>query len=214
MWTRRLVDLPDGEGVDLEIVRDEPWAFCSYLGDLREADRGQRHPADVGHRAARPHAARDVPRPPRGALLQGARARARPWAARGDAGAVPTPQSLVSEGIAKLAPEMLLEGDSGAAPRSSTMPASSSISPTLSPSGEPSSRAGGRMSTRHSCCTRTGWARGGAGVSRALGADDPELAAHVIRFLQADGATSSLTRPDSSLLARTWPASRSASAAC
>ena len=35
-WTRGLVELPDGEGVVLEIVRDKPWwASCDYLGDLR-----------------------------------------------------------------------------------------------------------------------------------------------------------------------------------
>src|SRR5438874_1857430 len=35
-WTRRSLGLPDGEGVVVEIVRDEPWlAFCAYLGDLR-----------------------------------------------------------------------------------------------------------------------------------------------------------------------------------
>jgi hypothetical protein len=35
-WTRALVDLPEGEGVVLEIVRDKPWlAFCEYQGDLR-----------------------------------------------------------------------------------------------------------------------------------------------------------------------------------
>ena len=35
-WTRGLVELPDGEGVVLEIARDKPWlAFCDYLGDLR-----------------------------------------------------------------------------------------------------------------------------------------------------------------------------------
>jgi hypothetical protein len=35
-WSRGLVELPDGEGVVLEIVRGEPWlAFCDYLGDLR-----------------------------------------------------------------------------------------------------------------------------------------------------------------------------------
>ena len=34
-WTHGLVELPAGEGVSLETVRDEPWlAFCSYLGDL------------------------------------------------------------------------------------------------------------------------------------------------------------------------------------
>ena len=34
-WTRGLVELPDGEGVALEIVHDQPWwASCDYLGDL------------------------------------------------------------------------------------------------------------------------------------------------------------------------------------
>jgi hypothetical protein len=32
-WTRGLVELPDDEGVVVEIVRDKPWlAFCEYLG--------------------------------------------------------------------------------------------------------------------------------------------------------------------------------------
>jgi hypothetical protein len=35
-WTRGLVELPDGEEVVLEVVRDKPWmAFCEYLGGLR-----------------------------------------------------------------------------------------------------------------------------------------------------------------------------------
>jgi hypothetical protein len=35
-WTRGLAELPAGEGVVLEIVRDKPWlAFCGHLGDLR-----------------------------------------------------------------------------------------------------------------------------------------------------------------------------------
>ena len=35
-WTRELVDLPAGEEVVVQAVRDEPWlAFCEYLGALR-----------------------------------------------------------------------------------------------------------------------------------------------------------------------------------
>ena len=35
-WTRGIVELPDGEGVDLEVVHDRPWlAFCEYQGGLR-----------------------------------------------------------------------------------------------------------------------------------------------------------------------------------
>ena len=67
--TRRLVDLPPGEGVELELVRDVPWlAFCEYLGELPQQDLRQRRPAAVGARAARRRDARDVSRPPRGAL--------------------------------------------------------------------------------------------------------------------------------------------------
>src|SRR5256886_7646870 len=36
MWSRGLLEVPDGEGVLLEIVRDKPWlGFCGYLGDLQ-----------------------------------------------------------------------------------------------------------------------------------------------------------------------------------
>src|SRR5215210_5160521 len=35
-WTRGLVELPDDEGVVVELVRDKPWlAFSEYLGGLR-----------------------------------------------------------------------------------------------------------------------------------------------------------------------------------
>ena len=87
-WTGRLVELPAGEGVALEIVRDEPWlAFCSYLGGAPQPGRRQRRSAVVCHRPARPRDPRDVSRPPHGASLQGAPARSRTRTARGDAGA-------------------------------------------------------------------------------------------------------------------------------
>jgi hypothetical protein len=114
--TRRLVELPEGEGVALEIVRDEPWlAFCEYLGDLRsrisvnvtlpmsalELLVLSLHETYPGHHAeacAKEHA-----------LVRGQ------GLLEETLMLVPTPQSLVSEGIAKLAPSLLLEGDGGAA---------------------------------------------------------------------------------------------------
>jgi hypothetical protein len=115
-WTRRLVDLPDGEGVEVEIVRDKPWwASCDYLGDLRSrialnADLPMSafdllalalHETYPGHHT---EAARKEHLLVRGqGLLEETLA------------LVPTPQTLVSEGIGVLAPYVLLEGDGGAA---------------------------------------------------------------------------------------------------
>jgi len=115
-WTRRLIELPDGEGVDLEIVHDEPWwAFCAYLGDLRSriSVNGDLpmsafelllltiHETYPGHHAERSSKEHLLVRG-RGLLEE-------------TLVMVPTPQSLVSEGIASLAPSVLLEGDGGAA---------------------------------------------------------------------------------------------------
>ena len=97
-------------------MRDEPWlAFCSYLGDLRSRIEVNvtlpmsaiellvltLHETYPGHHAERCCKERVLVRG-RGLLEE-------------TLVLVPTPQSLVSEGIAKLAPEMLLEGDGGAA---------------------------------------------------------------------------------------------------
>ncbi len=116
VWTRGLVELPEGEGVVLEIVRDEPWwAFCDYLGDLRsriavnvdlplsaiELLRIAMHETYPGHHAERCSKEHLLVRG-RGLLEE-------------TIVLVPTPQSLVSEGIAVLAPLVLLEDDDGAA---------------------------------------------------------------------------------------------------
>jgi hypothetical protein len=115
-WTRGLVELPAGEGVVLEIVRDEPWlAFNYYLGDLRsriavnvdlptsalELLRLTIHETYPGHHAERSSKEHVLVRG-RGLLEE-------------TLVLVPTPQSLVSEGIAERAPNVLLEGDGGAA---------------------------------------------------------------------------------------------------
>jgi hypothetical protein len=116
VWTRGLVELPDGEGVVLEIVHDKPWlAFCGYLGDLRsriavnvdlpksamELLRLTLHETYPGHHVERCSKEHLLVRG-RGLLEE-------------TLVLVPTPQTLVTEAIAELAPEMLLEGEGGAA---------------------------------------------------------------------------------------------------
>jgi hypothetical protein len=114
--TRRLVELPEGEGIDLELVRDKPWlAFCRYVGDLRSRIAVNvdlpitalellvlaMHETYPGHHVER--CCKDA------SLVRG----------RGlleeTIVLVPTPQSLVAEGIATLAPKVLLDGDGGPA---------------------------------------------------------------------------------------------------
>jgi hypothetical protein len=115
-WTGRLVELPAGEGILLEIVRDKPWwASCDYLGDLRSrisvnADlpltalellhlaMHETYPGHHAERTAKEH------------LLVHGRGLLEETLAL-----VPTPQSLVSEGIAEVAPSVLLEGDGASA---------------------------------------------------------------------------------------------------
>jgi hypothetical protein len=113
--TRALVELPPGEGVVLEIVRDKTWlAFCGYLGDLRSRIAVNvdlplsafellilaAHEAYPGHHVERCCKEHLLARG-RGLLEE-------------TLVLVPTPQSLVSEGIATLAPLVLLEGEGGA----------------------------------------------------------------------------------------------------
>lgn len=112
--TRRLVTLPDGEGVDLEMVSDVPWlAFCEYRGELRShisvnVDLPMTaidlleiaiHETYAGH-----HTERCV----KDDLLVGGRGLLEETIVL-----VPTPQSLVAEGIAVTAPPLLLEGEAG-----------------------------------------------------------------------------------------------------
>jgi len=109
--TRRVVELPEGEDVELALVRDVGWlAFCEYLGDFRsriqvnvdlpisgiEALVLAMHETYPGHHAER--CAKDQ-------LLVRGRGLLEETIVL-----VPTPQSLVAEGIAKLGPRLLLEG--------------------------------------------------------------------------------------------------------
>jgi hypothetical protein len=113
---RRLVELPEGEAVELELVRDEPWwAFCEYLGGLRSRISVNTdlpmsgldllhvaiHETYPGHHAERSCKEQLLVRG-RGLLEE-------------TIVLVPTPQSLVAEGIAELAVELLLDGDAGPA---------------------------------------------------------------------------------------------------
>jgi hypothetical protein len=115
-WTRRLVELPEGEGVRLEIVHDKPWwASCDYLGDLHsrialnvdlpmsalELLVLSAHETYPGHHTERCSKEHVLVRS-RGLLEE-------------TLVLTPTPQSLITEGIAVLAPYMLLEADDGAA---------------------------------------------------------------------------------------------------
>jgi hypothetical protein len=114
--TRDLVGLPEGEGVDLEIVRDVPYlAFCAYEGGLRSAIEVNvslpmtalellvlaMHETYPGHHAER--CLKDSLLVQEGGLLEETIV------------LVPTPQSLIAEGIAKVAPDVLLDGPGGLA---------------------------------------------------------------------------------------------------
>jgi hypothetical protein len=149
-WIRRLVEVPTGEGVVLEIVRDKPWwASCDYLGDLRSRIRVN---VDL------PMSARELlvlaiyetypghhtERFSKEYLLVRGRGLLEETLVL-----APTPQSHVTEGIGNLAPDVCSRATAGRrSPQSSTTPVLSSTSPTRSPSGGPSSRAGGRRSTQ------------------------------------------------------------------
>lgn len=115
-WTRGLVELPQDEEVVVEVVRDKPWlAFCDYRGGLcsRIAVNVDLpvsavellditiHETYPGHHTERCMKDQLLVRG-RGMLEE-------------TLVLAPTPQSLVSEGIAELAPSVLLDSDGGAA---------------------------------------------------------------------------------------------------
>jgi hypothetical protein len=114
-WTRRLVELPEGEGVSLKIVHNKPWwASCDYLGDLQSRIAVNvdlpmsalellvlaTHETYPGHHTERSSKEHVLVRS-RGLLEE-------------TLVLTPTPQSLITEGIAVLAPYMLLEGGAAA----------------------------------------------------------------------------------------------------
>ncbi len=113
-WTRTLVELPPGEEVEVEFVRDVPWlGFDAYLGDGRSRMSVNLdlpmsaldllllviHETYPGHHAERAMKEHLLVRG-RGLLEE-------------TLVLVPTPQSIVAEGIAVLAPPMVLRSDAG-----------------------------------------------------------------------------------------------------
>jgi hypothetical protein len=115
-WTRGLVELPVGEGIQLEIVHDKTWwASCDYLGELRsrialnidlpmstiELLILALHETYPGHHTERCCKEELLVRG-RGLLEE-------------TLALTPTPQSLVTEGIAVLGPRLLLDSEAGAA---------------------------------------------------------------------------------------------------
>jgi hypothetical protein len=115
-WTSRLVDLPAGEHVTLEIVTDKPWGgFCYYLRDLESrielnADL-PRSPDEIVHLALHEtypghHAERCL----KEQLLVRERGLIEETIVL-----VPTPQSLIAEGLAELGAVLVLSGEEGEA---------------------------------------------------------------------------------------------------
>ena len=114
--TRELFGLPDGESIVIEYVRDTPWlGYHEYLGDLRgqisvNVDKPRSaisllslalHESYAGHQAERCN--KEV------SLVRGRACSRRAIAV------VTAPQSVVSEGLAELAVELLLDGATGPA---------------------------------------------------------------------------------------------------
>jgi hypothetical protein len=115
-WTRALIELPPGDEVEVEFVHDVPWmGFDAYLGDgrsrmsinldlpisaldLLQLVIHETYPGHHAERALKEH------------LLVHGRGLLEETLV-----VVPTPQSIVAEGIAVLAPGMVLESEGGQA---------------------------------------------------------------------------------------------------
>lgn len=201
-WTRGVVDLPAGEGVEIEIVRDVPWlAYCEYLGGLQSRISVNvdlplsafdllvtaTHETYPGHHTER--CCKEVALVHDRGLLEETLV------------AVPTPQSLVAEGIAQVGPALLFEGEGGA-----------ELAAILH-------RAGSSLDLGHALAVRNAlepcrWAEVNAafllheqGASEdavrayleRFGLMSPELSAHLIRFL---------SDPTSRTYVLTYPAGR------
>jgi hypothetical protein len=209
-WTRALVELPAGEGVVLEIVRDKPWlAFNDYRGDLRSliavnVDLPMSaidllvlaiHETYPGHHAERASKEHLLVRG-RGLLEE-------------TLVLVPTPQSLVSEGIAGLGPRLLLEGDGGAALAAVTLDAGIALdlphALAVERAAEPC-----RWAEVNAALMLHDTGASEAEVQGYLerwGLMSPELAAHLIRFLsEPTSRTYIITYPAGLELCRSYVA--------
>jgi hypothetical protein len=206
--TRDYVELPEGETVELEIVHDEPWlAFCAYEGELRsriqvnvdlpisaiEALVLTIHETYPGHHAERCAKEQLLVRG-RGLLEE-------------TIVMVPTPQSVVSEGIASLAPDLLLDGEGAHA------------------LAEVTREAGVELDVEHAQSVRRakepcGWASVNAALmlyedgaaddevvayARRWGLATAEVANHLLRFLKEPTSRTYVITYDAGLeLCRAW----------
>ena len=115
-WAAAHVRLPEGEAVVVELVRDEPWlGYCRYRGDFR---------SDISVNVDLPHSAYELiqlglhetypghhtERCLKEQLLVRERGLLEETIVL-----LPTAQSLIAEGIAMLAPELVLEDEGAAA---------------------------------------------------------------------------------------------------
>jgi hypothetical protein len=181
-WTRALVDLPTDEHIDLEVVDDAPWlAFNHYLGDLRSRVEinvslpisaldllhlaiHETYPGHHAELALKEHH-----------LVRGRNLLEHTIVL------VPTPHSLVSEGIAEVAVDLLLDSDV-AAELAGAVPVDFDLTHALA------------VERAHEPCRRA--AVNAALMLHAHGAREteaqaylerwalmpPELAAHLVRF--------------------------------
>jgi len=206
--TRDILELPEGEDVELEIVRDVPWlAFCAFEGELRsriqvnvdlpisavEALVLTIHETYPGHHAER--AAKEQLLVRGQGLLEETIVM------------VPTPQSVVSEGIASLAPHLLLDGDGAQALAAVTR------------------EAGVELDVEHAQAVRRakepcGWASVNAALmlyeddagedevrayARRWGLATEEVANHLLRFLKEPTSRTYVVTYDAGLeLCRAW----------
>ena len=112
--TRELFGLPDGESIEVEYVRDTAWlGYHEYLGDLRgkisiNVDRPRSSLSLLGLALHEAYAGHQAERCNKEVSLIGGRGLVEESIA-----VVTAPQSVVSEGLAELAVELLLDGATG-----------------------------------------------------------------------------------------------------
>jgi hypothetical protein len=206
--TRALVDLPEGEGFEVAVVTGQPWlAFNAYLGDLQsriDVNTDLPHSAyDMLHLAIHEgypghHAERCIKEQllvrERGMLEE-------------SIVLVPTPQSLVAEGIAELGPALLLEGDGGEA--LAAVAGDAGLPVDLAHSLAVDRAAGSRRWVQVNAALMLHEQGAGEAEVRAYlerwGLMTPELSAHLIRFMNESTSRSYvITYPAGQALCRSW----------
>lgn len=184
--TRARVELPAGEEVELEIVHDKPWwGSCDYLGGLRShiavnADLPMSamdllilalHETYPGHHTERAVKEHFLVRE-RGLLEE-------------TIVLSPTPQSVVTEGIAKLAPPLLLEGDGGPAFAAIVHDAGTEVDLAHASAVERALEPTHWADVNAALMIHESGARNDDAEAylESWGLHSPELAAHVVRFI-------------------------------